>query len=144
MKQTLFNLIGSTSGNVVRFNMTVGEFLASAVARLFNLLNFCVIWVARLAMNTLDEDRLKYVESVTLQQRELGELHLLNAATKVKDDALSKKMWTAGHTVALNRIAANLHYGCGWEPPRIHQYLREVVESIPGVVYTAGDDLTQQ
>jgi hypothetical protein len=141
VRQQLFHLIGKTCNSIVEFNLRLGNFCTSLVAGFFNLINGFIRWGARSAMIRLDKERFEYTESLLTQRQELGELHLLMAATQVKEDALKHKMWTMYHTIAINRIAQSLHMGCGWELPRVHGYLRQVIESIPGMAYTAGDDL---
>jgi hypothetical protein len=143
MRYALFRAVGSFSSAWVGINLGISNMLIAAVAGSFNAVNSCIRWLARSAMKALDDDRFTYWESVTTQQKELGELHLLMAASQVKEDALSRRVWMPMHTIAINRIAGQLHFGCGWEPPRIHQYLREVVESIPGMQYMGGDDFQE-
>lgn len=140
MRQVAFKTIGSVSASMVQMNLAIGNAIASSVAWCFNQVNAIIAATARFLMRRLDEERFDYYSSLLSQQSELGELQLLMAARKVKEDALKGRVWTTMHTIAINKIAGALHYNCGWEPPRIHQYLREVVESIPGMVYGAGDD----
>jgi len=143
MRYTLFRLVGSSSAALVGIVLVAGNATTSAVAGVFAAISNVIRWLARVAMKALDANRFAYWESVTTQQKELGELHLLMAASQVKEDALSRRVWMPMHTVAINRIAGQLYAGCGWEPPRIHQYLREVVESIPGMQYLGGDDFQE-
>jgi hypothetical protein len=140
MRQVAFKTIGSVSASMVQMNLAIGNAIASSVAWCFNQVNAIIAATARFLMRRLDEERFDYYSSLLSQQSELGELQLLMAARKVKEDALKGRVWTTMHTIAINKIAGALHYNCGWEPPRIHQYLREVVESIPGMVYGTGDD----
>ena len=140
MKPILFKTIGSVSASLVQLNLAIGNALASCVAWAFNSVNNGIRWVAQTLMKAIDEERYNYFSSLVSQQNELGELQLMMAANQVKEDALKGRAWTMMHTIAINRIAGALHGSYGWEPPRIHQYLRDVVESIPGMVYSAGDD----
>lgn len=140
MRQVAFKTIGSVSASMVQLNLAIGNAITSLIAWGFNQVNVVIAATARYLMRSLDEERFDYYTSLLSQQSELSELQLLMAARKIKEDALKGRVWTAMHTIAINKIAGALHYDCGWEPPRIHQYLREVVESIPGMVYGTGDD----
>jgi len=140
MRYVLFKAIGSASASIVQINLAIGNAVTSSIAWCFNQFNTVIAAVARYLMRWLDEERFDYYTSVLSQQSELGELQLLMAARKIKEDALKGRVWTTMHTIAINKIAGALHYECGWEPPRVHQYLKEIVESIPGMVYETRED----
>lgn len=114
--------------------------LSRAVAFLFNSIGSIINAIGSYLMQIIDKDRYDHAKSTLSQLPELKELQLLMAASKVKDDAIKNKLWTISHTIAMNRIGNALHAQCRWEPARIHQYLKEVVESVPGMVYMGGDD----
>jgi hypothetical protein len=141
MKMLLFKAVGSISASLVQLNIAIGATIASGIAWLFNGTSKVVSLIARYIMRALDAELYDYYSSVVGQQHELNELSLMMAARNVKEDAMRVKAWTTGHSIAINNIATALHHKCGWEPPRIHHYLKEVVESIPGMMYSAGDDL---
>jgi hypothetical protein len=141
MKNLLFKAIGSTSASLIQFNIGIGTAIASAIALLFNSTSKAISIAARYMMRALDAELYDYYASVVGQQHELNELNLMMAARNIKEDAMRLKAWTTAHSIAINNIAMALHRNCGWEPPRIHHYLKEVVESIPGMMYSAGDDL---
>ena len=97
-------------------------------------------------MGLIDPTLLKTYESIlnqsepndelTIQQTELD---LLTSASKVRDHAAETGDWTDRHSEALNAIADALVLEMMWEEDAVHQYLREVVESIDGLEYDAED-----
>jgi len=140
MKQLLFKVVGTTFATLLQLNMAIGAAIVGAIAGCFNVISDVMRFASKSLMRAIDAKQFEYFEQLAGQQEELGELHLLMAARRVKEDAMNAQVWTVGHTLAINRIAGALHANCGWEPPRIHQYLRDVVESIPGMAYGVGDD----
>ena len=73
------------------------------------------------------------------QQYINNELDILMSVTKVKEDALFHKTWTTNHSLALNELSTKLYHECDWDKDRIHEYMRAIVESIPGLSYIAAD-----
>lgn len=140
MKRFLFKTIAFIAGSLVSINMAIGNNTARAIVFFFNGINWVIQSIGAQLMKIVDEERFEHATTTLGQLSELKELDLLMAAARVKDDALKNKTWTIGHTVAMNRIGNALYAQCNWEPARIHQYLKDVVESVPGMVYMGGDD----
>lgn len=140
MKQFLFVNVATTCASLMQINISVGNAVVGFISGIFNLVNWAMASVSKQLLLAIDKERYEYTTSALEQRGELIELELLKAATKVKEDALTGRVWTSQHTMALNRIGSALHMQCGWEPARIHGYLRQVVESIPGMIYSSGDD----
>jgi hypothetical protein len=140
MKQLLFKTTAVVIGSLISANTSIGNAITTVVAFVFNAVNEVLRGAGKKLMNVIDSERFQHIELTTDQYSELTELNLLMAANKVKEDALRGRTWTVMHTMAMNRIGTALHNNCGWDPPRIHGYLRQVVESIPGMVYCAGDE----
>ena len=95
-------------------------------------------------MMTLDGPRVDEVEEQAVMESEAkavnDELSLLTTAGKIRDHAQEHGDWTEYHTEALNQIGEALLNECGWEENAVHQYLRQVVESIEGLEYGVSDD----
>lgn len=140
MKQFFFGNVAVTFGNLIYLNTLVGNTIVGIIGGLFGSVNFALAWISRKLLIAIDKNRYEYTTSTLEQRSDLIELELLKAASKVKEDAISGRVWTSSHTLALNKIGSALHLQCGWEPARIHGYLRQVVESIPGMNYYAGDE----
>jgi hypothetical protein len=144
MKQLLFRGITYVIGSMISVNTSVGNMLTTFIAFAFNAINEVLRLLAKSLMNLVDTKRFEYLEATQSQYSELSELNLLMQAASVKENALSHKTWTVMHSIAINKIGAALHHNCGWEPARIHAYMRQVVESIPGLVYNGGDEYEQE
>lgn len=143
MKNLLFKFVGFLIGSLIALNTTIGNATGTVVSAVFGAINQVLRGLAQFLMRAIDRERHDYIESLIGQSEELRELDLLMAASRVKESALEARVWTSMHTLMMNKIGSALHYHCGWEIPRVHQYLRDVVESIPGMVYTAGDDFPE-
>jgi len=140
VKNFTFKTIASIIGSIITMNLFIGNSITSIVAWTFNSLNSVVRFCGEKILVAIDEDRYTHANLTSSQSTELAELNLLVAANKVKEDAISGKAWTIGHTIAMNKIGNALYISCKWEPARIHKYFKELIESIPGMVYMAGDD----
>jgi len=144
MRETIFKLTAIIFGSFVSANISIGNATTNFVASIFNLINEVLRFSGKSLMSAIDSERLNHVEQTGEQVLELTELKLLIAANKTKDDALKNRVWTMKHTVLMNQIGSALYHQCGWEPARIHSYMRQVIESIPGVTYVAGDDYDEE
>jgi len=140
MRYLLFKTVAVVVGFIIGVNLAIGNLVGSLVAAFFNGLNTVVKFIGERLMLWIDADRYAHASTAMRQSVELTELNLLMAANKIKEHAVESKVWTASHTSALNGIANELHSSCGWEPAKIHKYLRPLVESIPGMGYTSGED----
>ena len=140
MKYFLFRTIATLTAALIGLNLSIGNGLTSIIANIFNSFNSIIKYIAENILIFIDKDRYAHVSLAASQSFELNELNLLMAANKVKEDAVKNKTWTIGHTIALNKIGNALHISCRWEPARIHRYLKDLVESIPGMVYMSGGD----
>jgi hypothetical protein len=131
------------------------RFLFHSVAQVIGIQITIITWLAdksrlllgrvgHFLMSKIDPTLLKTYESILIQSEpndELAiqqiELNLLSSASKVRDHAAETGDWTDRHSEALNAIADALVLEVMWEEDAVHQYLREVVESIDGLEYEA-------
>ena len=129
------------------------RFLFQAVAQIIGTQITIITWLAdksrsllgmvgHFLMNKIDPILLKTYESILTQSEpnddlaiQQTELNLLSSASKVRDHAAETGDWTDRHSEALNAIADALVLEVMWEEDAVHQYLREVVESIDGLEY---------
>lgn len=139
MRLLLFKTVAFLTGLAITISLAVGNAIGSAVAWLCNSLNMVFKAIGERLMLWIDKDRYLHASATANQIGGLTELDLLASAMRVKEDALTNRVWTSSHTMALNRVADGLHRSCGWEPARIHEYLRPLVESIPGMGYSTGE-----
>ena len=129
------------------------SFLFHAVARTIGVQIIIIEWLSNTArfilgkaghflMNLAEPTLLKTYSGI-LEQSENGEalenqqmeLKLLTSATQVRDHAAETGDWTEQHSEAINAIGDALIVQMNWEEDAVHQYLREVVESIDGLEY---------
>ncbi len=129
------------------------RFLFQAVAQVIGTQILIITWLAdksrsllggvgHFLMSKIDPTLLKTYESVLVQSEpndelvmQQTELNLLASASKVRDHAAQLGDWTDRHSEALNAIADALVLEMMWDEDAVHQYLREVVESIDGLEY---------
>jgi hypothetical protein len=140
LKNLLFNGIGLVFGNTIYVVLMLRSFLVMATTYLLGGVIWALQSVAKALMTLVDSERTEHDRLTAEQQDGLSELNVLGRAAQVRDDALSRKVWTMGHTIEMNRIGLALVNHYGWEPARVHSYLRGVVESIPGLAYEGTDD----
>lgn len=72
------------------------------------------------------------VNELTAQQTELN---LLSTAAALRDHAKEVGGWTPEHEEALNAIGEALLNQLYWDDEAVHQYMKEIVESIDGYEY---------
>lgn len=126
---------------------SVFAFQINAINFVHNLALAVVGSVGHFLMKVIDGKRLE-VYNVLLQEaatesneleRQAMELRLLASASQVRDHAKETEEWTDRHTEALNAIGDALVGEMGWEEDSVHQYLKEVIESIDGLEYDPGE-----
>lgn len=139
MKNFLYSSIATVSG----FQILALDWIHSKVIFvnifLYGLIRTVMAKTSLFLLNLIDREQteraqtsLTSVEDLKLQQLEL---RLLGAASQVRDHAEASDDWSDDHTEAISAIGDALLNEVGWEEESIHQYLREVVESIDGLVY---------
>jgi DNA-binding PucR family transcriptional regulator len=144
VKLFLFKTIAFITGSIVSINVSIGNTVTNAIAFIFNSINAVIKNIASYLMILIDKDRYIHANLTVQQSSTLTEFNLLATILKVKEDAMANRMWTISHTMMMNQVGNALHVQCNWEPARIHKYLKSVIETIPGMVYTAGDDFDDQ
>lgn len=138
MKEVLFNITAQLGQWIIVGIHELGELIALGVETVSNLLAWVAGNVFAAVLSLIDGERVKHAEHVAEQYPLAMELEILSAVTHVKEDALGKKKWTEQHSIALNILGNRLFNECDWEEQRIHDYMRRVVESIPGLGYAVG------
>lgn len=87
-----------------------------------------------------DRERIEAAEQLVELKAQNIELKLLASASKVRDHAVETDDWTDHHTQAIEAIGDALLNECNWEEEHIHNYLREIVQSVDGLTYELFDD----
>ena len=140
MKRVLFDALAFLGEAIIGLLENVGDLLSLGIESLFGFFVWLTANTFKAILWLVDSDRLDHAEQVADQYSMNQELEILGAVSHVKEDALQKKAWTAQHSQALNILGNRLCQECDWEEERIHDYMRRVVESIPGLGYLAGSE----
>ena len=135
MRSFLFHAVARTIG----FQIIIIEWLTSTSRLILGK-------VGLFLMNAIDPTLLKtysglseqYEDGKTLENQQL-ELKLLTGASQIRDHAAETGDWTDRHSEAIAAIGDALIEQMNWEEDAVHQYLKEVVESIDGLVYEVED-----
>lgn len=140
MKTTLFDLTSNLMDGILgavqwlinlslSIQVVIGNKLLVVLATIFKV----ILWL-------IDRGRVRHAELVMSQQCLSSELEILMAASKIKEDALSRKKWTTSHSEAITQLSQQLYDNCNWDEDKIHGYMRNIVESIPGLTYVVGNE----
>ena len=132
MRRFLFSAVAQTIG----IQILVITFLSDTARRILGSVGYFL-------MNIIEPTLLKTYTSVLEQQDEGNELEtqqlelrLLTSAAQVRDHAKETGDWTDHHSEAISAIGEALVSQLAWEEDSVHQYLREIVESIDGLEYS--------
>ena len=139
MKNFLYNAIAQVSARqILALDWIHSKFLFVHVF-FYGLARVAMASVGYFLLNLIDKKKTVAAEELVENAQELKlqqlELRLLAAASQVRDHAEETDDWTDQHTEAIAAIGDSLLNELGWEEDNIHQYLREVVESIDGLTY---------
>jgi len=140
MKEVLFNITAQLGKWIIIGIHELGQLIIFGVEAVSNFFVWVFGNIFAAVLSLIDRERVEHAEHVAEQQPLAMELEILGAVTHVKEDAIEKKKWTEQHSIALNILGNRLLNECDWEEQRIHDYMRRVVESIPGLGYLVGSD----
>ena len=139
MKNLLYNAIAQVSAFVILTLDWIHAKVLFVHVFTYGLIKMAVGRTGFFLLNLLDREQTERVQEMAenindLKNQQL-ELRLLAAASQVRDHAEASDDWTEHHTEAISAIGESLLNEIGWEEESVHQYLREVVESIDGLQY---------
>jgi len=139
MKNFLYNAIAQVSARQILVLDWIHSKLLFVHVYLYGLIRVLMASVGFFLLNLIDKEKTQKAQETLANAQDLKlqslELRLLAAASTVRDHAEASDDWTEEHTEAISAIGDALLNELGWEEENIHQYLREVVESIDGLVY---------
>jgi hypothetical protein len=147
MQKKLFKFVSNASvfslkvlDNIFALQQKIVNFIYQVTRAVFGKIGYS-------AMKAVDAKKVKLYENmidsmgksnVSLKNQQT-ELKLLGSAVTIRDHAMKTGDWTDHHSEALQAIGNNLQNEFKWEEDAIHQYFKEVVETIPGLDYGADD-----
>jgi hypothetical protein len=144
MRQLLFKAAAAITIGLIRFSDGFYSFLSKLSAWMFSVSRVAIASTGYWVLGLIDSEQREKAKEETEQAEELQaqriELDLLKSATKVRDHAKTNNEWNASHSEAITAIGNALLNECDWEEEHVHQYLKEVVESVPGLTYGTGGD----
>lgn len=140
MRNIIYNAVGDFGEDLITGLQAVFNFLIDLVTGIGNAIIISTANVFKMSLWLIDRDRVDHTEMVMDQAPLSNELQILMNVTRLKEDALERKAWTNHHSLALNQLSSKLYNECNWNEQRIHEYMRAIVESIPGLSYVPGDE----
>jgi len=135
MKSDLFELIEAINDLICDTIDSFIEILFKAIELISYAIKFTVDIFFKGVLLIIDRERVSHIDATTDQETFSKELEVLSQVSKVKQDALDNDNWNDSHTSAINYLSNVLYSECGWNESSIHVYMREVVESVPGLEY---------
>lgn len=140
MKNWIFDAVSDLGEDLLTGFQIIASFLISILTDICNNVIRLVAYLFRMTLWLIDRERIDHAQHVVQQMSMNNELQILMNVSKIKEDALDRKLWTSDHSLALNELSSQLYHECDWDKDRIHDYMRAIVESIPGLSYVAADD----
>jgi hypothetical protein len=135
MRNFIFNTISVICYSIVRVLDFFVDASCDALDLVSRILKAGIFAFGRLLMRLVDSEKYKEIEEQIQLQKQTSELKLLDAISKIKNHAIEIGDWTEKHSEALENLANALLEECNWKEKDIHDYLRNVVESVPGLSY---------
>ena len=142
MKKLAFDIVSSASVRIIHASDWVFDKLAAVVVFLAEFHRRGFATVGMLLMNLIDKERVENAESQIEARAADLELKLLNAAIQVRDHA-EQSDWTDQHSEAIEAVGNALLNDCGWDDDSVHFWLKDLVETIPGLNFDSDIDLLE-
>lgn len=140
MRNFVFNAISIICYSIVRILDFFVDTTCDALDLVSRTLKAGIFAFGRLLMRLVDSKKYKEIEEQIQLQKQTSELKLLDAISKIKNHAVEIGDWTEKHSEALENLANALLEECNWKEKDIHDYLRNIVESVPGLSYGVPPD----
>jgi len=140
MRKHVFDIVAYTGSRLLMFLAWASEFTQNIIKYAFAAIIWLLANVLRIFLGLIDSEKYHHASQVSEQRELTNELDILARISAVKEDALNRKVWTAGHSLALSQLGNALYANCDWSERDIHNYMRNIVESIPGLSYAVGPD----
>ncbi len=140
MKSLLFRALSLATVGAVWVSDHAFAAILWAITAVAQLVRVAVASAGNYLLQKLCPEQYAEVQGQIELEDQQTELDLLASVTKLKEHALETGEWTESHTEAIEAIGQALFHDCDWEEEHVHQYLKEVVESIPGLEYGVPED----
>ncbi len=140
MKNTLFHIISWSTYALIVASDKIAAALIWLIAWASGITRWLIANGGQALMRKLTPEQFEAVQAQMQLQSQQTELELLASVSKLKEHAIETGDWTDDHTEAINAVGNALLNECDWDEEHVHQYLKEVVESIPGLQYGTPED----
>lgn len=136
MRDKLFDAVAWFGNLLIEGTKSIFQFFAFCCGLSAGAITWVIANITRIILTIIDSEKMEHATSVVEQAPINNELEILANVTKIKEEALERRRWTDDHTIALNQMGYRLYHECDWSEASIHAYMRDVVESIPGLSYS--------
>lgn len=140
MKALLFKAVSVSTVGVIWLSDRLFAFVIWLLSWTSQLLRVAIANIGGFILKRGFPQQYAEVEGQIELESQQTELDLLASVSKLKEHALEIGEWTQQHSEAINAVGNALFNECDWDEDSVHQYMREVVESIPGLKYGVPDD----
>lgn len=139
MNNILFAIIAQSGAALIWFLQTLSRGAAFAIGGISGSLIWLTANVTKILLVLINKPKYEHASCVIDQSTLTTELEILQAISRVKEDAMNRALWTNDHSIQLNNLGSRLYNECDWSEVNIHKYMRALVESIPGLSYAVPD-----
>jgi len=140
LRNFLFDLTARSGAFAIWLLQGAGKCIAYVFGAICGVMVWLTANITRTLLVIIDKRKYEHSLQVTDQYALTRELEILQAVTRVKEDAMNRALWTNNHSIELNMLGSRLYNECEWSEASIHKYMRTVVESIPGLSYMVPDN----
>ncbi len=140
----MFDFTKGLFGVILKVSDRFWELVAVFAGRAGGTAHWLIGKIAILALRLVDKEKVEGIIAQGAMAKQQAELELMSSASQLRDHAVETGEWKAEHTIAINAIGVALIDACDWEEAAVHNYLRGVVEAVPGLEYglePPGNDL---
>lgn len=142
MKQKAFDIVSGASVKLIYASDWVFDKIGAVIVFLAEFHRRGFATVGMILMNLIDKERVEHAEKQIEARATDLELKLLNAAIQVRDHA-EQSDWTDQHSEAIEAVGNALLNDCGWDDDSVHFWLKELVETIPGLNFDSDIDMIE-
>lgn len=136
MRDNLFDAVAWLGNLLIEATRSTFQFFAFCCGVAAGAVTWIIANITRIILTIIDSEKMNHAASVVEQAPINNELEILANVTKIKEEALERRRWTDDHTIALNQMGYRLYHECDWSEASIHAYMKDIVESIPGLTYS--------
>lgn len=135
MRNFLYNALGKSCVVVAGIIDAVTGLAVLALVKVAQLQKVIIANITMWLLGVIDKKRVEEEKEETENLRSALELGLMQAAIRIKENAVETEEWTDDHSEALNMVGVRLIEECNWEADAVHRYFKPLVESLEGLEY---------